>query len=96
MKMTKILYILKCLYLKNLLLNINAHYSHLFAETPTLLQKYVTLCRTVSVNVTYFMTKVIHTALYFSYQCMEWAKPRVDLQQLQHYKYPANCLCWIW
>jgi hypothetical protein len=73
-----ILYILKCLYLKNLLFNINAHYAHLFAETPTLLQKFVTLCRTVSVNVAYFMTKVIHTALYFSYQSMERARPRMD------------------
>jgi len=78
MKMTKMLYILKCLYLKDPLFNINAHHSHLFAETPALLQKFVTLCRTVSENVAYFMTKVIHTALYFSYQCMERARPRMD------------------
>jgi len=96
MKMTKMLYILKCLYFKDPLFNINIHHSHLFAETPALLQKFVTLCRTVSERIAYFMTKVSHTALYFRYQWMEGAEPRVDWQQLQHYPYPVHCISWIW
>ena len=73
----------------------NVHLGHLFGETPTLLQQFVTICRTVSENIAYFMTKVSHTALYFSYQRMEGAEPRVDRQQLQHYPYTANCLSWL-
>jgi len=48
MKMTKMRYVLKCLYFKDPIFNINVHHSHLLAETPALLQTFVTLFRTVS------------------------------------------------
>jgi hypothetical protein len=63
-------------------LYINVYLGQLFGETPTLMQTFVTLCRTVSENVAYFITKVSHTALYFSYQRIEGAEPWVDRQHL--------------
>jgi hypothetical protein len=78
MNMTKMLYRLKRLYLKDPLFNINVHLGHRLGETPTLLQKFVTLCQTVSESIAYFVTDLNHTALYFSYQCMERARPWVD------------------
>jgi len=48
--------------LKDLIFNINVHQGHLFAKIPTLLQQFVTLCRTDSYYTEYFYTKE-HTLL---------------------------------
>ena len=67
-----------------------SHLGHLLEETLTLLQKFVTLCRTVSEIVAHFMTKSVTVLCTFSYQRLEGTEPRVDRQQLQRNPYPAH------
>jgi len=51
MKITKMFYRFKRLYLEDLFFNDNIHLGHLLGETVTLPQKFVILCRTVSESI---------------------------------------------